>query len=193
MREDERSVGHGIARTTYPALVTVSPTAPQSPEAPASPDQPKSAEGPAAAAIAATGPSAVSLRVAAAEQRALDRLRSQGERLRLLLWPVTALVVLPTLFSRPRPGWHGDGLVVVICLIVFVVAVLVVGFWAKLSRPSTWVDLLLPLVMGAVGFGLVGVQDGTSGQVAVSVGVVLAFLRRPCRGRWGSGECSPPE
>lgn len=173
MHEDERSAGHAAAQTTYPALVTVSPTAPGSPEPP---DQSQPVEGPAAA-VTATGPSAVSSRVAAAEQRALERLRSQGERLRRLLWPVTALVVLPTLFSRPRPGWHGDGLVVALCLIGFVVMVLVTGFWAKLSRPSTWVDLLLPLVIGAVGIGLVGVQNGTSGQVAVSVGVVLAFLR----------------
>src|ERR1700722_11944032 len=194
MVADERSNGHGSARTTYPALVTVSPTAPESPD--------PSAEGLAAAApAAAVGPSAVSRaattalttstatssRVAAAEQRAGERRDSQSRRLRLLLWPVTALVILPTLLSRPRPGLHGHGLVVTVCVAAFAVAVLVTWLWVSVDRPRTWYELLLPLTMGAAGIGLVSAQNGTSGQIAVSVGVVFAFLRQTLPRALGTG------
>ena len=163
--------------TTYPALVTVSPAVPDLP-----------AEGPAEMATAiAAGPSGTSIRVAAAEERALVRQRGQTRRLRLLVWPILALVVPPSFFAQPRPGLHGSGLLVSLCLAAVAAAaggMFGISFWPRLATPLA---SAIPVVMGTGGIGLIAVQGSTAGQIAASFAVAFGFLRLPPAQAVGTG------
>ena len=165
--------------TTYPALVTVSAAAPGLP-----------AEGPAemAAAVAA-GPSGsgTSTRVAAAEERALIRQRGQTRRLRLLVWPIVALIVPPSFFAQPAPGLHGSDLLVSLCLAAVAVSaagMFGISVWPRLATPLA---LAVPVVMGAGGIGLIAIQGSTAGQIAASFAVAFGFLRLPLAQAVGTG------
>jgi signal transduction histidine kinase len=157
----------------YPALVSTSRSVPANLES-----------GPVAVQ---TGPLSASPRVAEAERRGQERRRSQGRRLRLLLWPILALVMVPTLLGHPRPGTSGAGLVVVLCLAGFVIATIVT---IRMSRPNQELPFtfpLLPLLMGACGIGLMATQNSVSGEIPATVAMSLAFLRLPLPKALGVG------
>jgi signal transduction histidine kinase len=171
----EQPAGREDRQTAYPALVTVSPTM----------DDP--AEGPDAPATAATGPSGMSARVAAADLRALERRRGQARRLRLLTWPVLALVVLPTAFGHPQPDLRGAGLVVVLCLIGVLAATSGLTWAAHSERLARPLYSVIPLLLGASGIGLMQIQESTSGQIAASFAVSVAFIGLPLAQALGTG------
>lgn len=178
-----RPAGHRARPSAYPALVTVSPTSPDPlPEDPA-----------ALAPATATGSSGPSARVAAAELRAVERRRGQGRRLRLLTWPVLALVVVPPVFGHPGPGLRGDGLLVSLCLAGAVVSTAALSWVAARSpRLLRLIYSVVPLLLGASGIGLMALQESTSGQIAASFAVSVAFLGLPLARALGAGERSRP-
>lgn len=129
----------------------------------------------------------VSERVAAADLRAFSRRRAQSRRLGLLIFPMLALVVPQPFFGHPGPGLHGSGLAMSLGLAAIVAASIpTLLVWP----PGPLTDLLfsvIPLVMGAGGIALLAGQLSTSGQIAVSFSVSIAFIRLPVARALGIG------
>jgi hypothetical protein len=138
----------------YPSIVSAAPEAP--------------------ATLAALG--APSPRVAQAELRTRLRRLEQMRRSRVLVWPVMLLVVLPMLEGTPRPGLHGAGLTVTVCLILYAIFGTIAGLGVAGRRDSTAMRRVQPLLMGAAGVGLTSVQVSASTDAAVSSAVAMAFL-----------------
>ena len=174
--------GPPVPRKIYPDLVTVTPAEPDHPANGGRPDSLTALQFEAPSGLIPDSP-----RVAAAEQRALARRMQQGLRLRLLLWPLLVIVLVPGFVGHPRPGLSGRGLVVTLCLVVFAAVTIVVSTTQRPNKDLPASFLLLPLIMGACGIGLLATQNSIAGQVPATLAVALAFLRLPLSEALGVG------
>jgi signal transduction histidine kinase len=123
-------------------------------------------------------PEGESRRIAAAQERAAQRLRRQRDLLRPL--GITAIVVVATgaFGANPHPGLQGKALGVTIALVAFTGTLAVaIGHW--FAERSTGFQAVVIAAMAATGVALVALQPQSTNELAGAVAVWMAVARLP--------------
>jgi signal transduction histidine kinase len=121
---------------------------------------------------------AESARVRAADARASRRGRSQRNALRPLAWTVVVAVIISSLVSTPPPALHGEGLAVMVALLVFVAA-LGLAVSGRFGERGLAAQTATIAAIGAAGAVLLGLQPHGATALAGGTAVWMALVRLP--------------
>jgi signal transduction histidine kinase len=119
-----------------------------------------------------------SAREVEARARADQRLRRQRDIFRPLGLVVIAAVVVGAVNGHPAPGGHGDGLGVVVALVVFTASIALAVRGSFVGR-SLVVQTSVIAAMGAAGVALVALQPRGATVLAGGAAVWMAVARLP--------------
>jgi len=120
----------------------------------------------------------VSAREAAARLRAVEQHRRRRARLRPLGWLAIAIVVVPAINDHPAPALSGEGLGVALALAAFAAAV---GSALVREHDRGLAAVGAPVVAGAAGLVLAGLQPHGLVEVAPAIAVWMLSVRLPLR------------
>jgi signal transduction histidine kinase len=123
-------------------------------------------------------PGGESRRIAAAQGRAAQRLRSQRDLLRPLGWTAIVVVATGAFGANPHPGLQGKALGVTLAMVAFTAA-LVVAIGHRFAERSTGLQAAVIAAMAATGVALVALQPQGTNELAGGVAVWMAVARLP--------------
>lgn len=123
-------------------------------------------------------PAGESRRIAAAQERAAQRLRSQRDLLRPLGWTAIVVVATGAFGANPPPGLQGRALGVTLALVAFA-ASLLVAIGRRFAERSTALQVAVIAAMAATGVALVALQPQSTNELAGGVAVWIAIARLP--------------
>jgi signal transduction histidine kinase len=119
-----------------------------------------------------------SQRLAAARERAKQRLHRQRDTLRPLGWAMILVVVAGAAGATPAPGLHGRGLGVTLALCAFAGAVALAIRGAFTERGDGFQAGVIA-AMGAAGVSLVALQSQSTTALAGGAAIWMAVARLP--------------
>jgi signal transduction histidine kinase len=119
-----------------------------------------------------------SRRIAAAQDRAAQRLRRQRDLLRPLGFTAIVVVATGAFGANPHPGLQGKALGVTLALVAFAGTLAVaIGHW--FTERSTGFQAAVIAAMAATGVALVALQPQSTNELAGGVAVWMAVARLP--------------
>lgn len=134
-----------------------------------------------APATASFGPATAegeSRRIAAAHERAEQRVRRQRDLLRPLGWTAIVVVAFGAFGANPHPGLQGKPLGVTLALIAFAgLLALAIGHWY--ADRSTAFQAAVIVAMATSGVALAALQPQSANELAGGVAVWMAVARLP--------------
>lgn len=135
-------------------------------------------EAPATASVGPVTAEGESRRIAAAHERAAQRVRRQRDLLRPLGWTAILVVAIGAAGANPHPGLQGRPLGVTLALIAFTgVLALAIGHWY--ADRSTGFQAAVIVAMAASGVALAALQPQSANELAVGAAVWMAVARLP--------------
>jgi len=126
--------------------------------------------------VTPAGDGDASARVAEAQTRAEQRLRSQRDTLRPLGLATLAIVAVGSFNAHPKPSGHGTGLWVAAALASYAAALAVAIRGRFIERPTSF-QLFVIAVLGAAGVALAGLQPHGPAELATGAAVWMAVAR----------------